>query len=338
MNHHSRRKNIRGKSKRLAAAVAGAAIMSAGMLPGIPTAHAAPNYNNRNVQAANAGTTAAPTTVPDKDLAHKFNQLGERARDWGRDWQNRDRDWGRNWGRDWGRDRDCAYGDRNCATNDQNCAAGDQNCAAGNQNCAPGDQNCAAGNQNCAPGDQNCAVGDQNCVTGAGAACPTATIPGQTNINQPVAPPTVNEKQQMLYQTTSYDNWQWNESTYPQDMALGVLLQNPLQGGAAVPIPNDALGGINNIDFGRQLVIFAHLGTTAAQGYGIGIASIVQTGNDLTVTVRSESPQANQGATATKADDLVPIDRATLNFSNPIKVTFIDQNGTVLGSQNINPS
>ncbi len=107
------------------------------------------------------------------------------------------------------------------------------------------------------------------------------------------------------------------------------LLQPPLQDGKATPIPGNVLSTVNNVDFGNQFVIYAHLGTTAAQGYGIGISRVVQTGNDRTVTVRSISSHPNTALSLTKSDDFVRLYRATLNVATPINVTFVDQNGTV---------
>lgn len=135
---------------------------------------------------------------------------------------------------------------------------------------------------------------------------------------------------QTIYQTDNFSQWSWNQAAYPADMGLGVLLQNPNLTENATAIPDNILSQITNIDFSRHFVLFANLGSVAAKGYGIGIEKVVQTGNDFTVTVRTKSPAANETLTDTKRDDLVLIDRATLDFSNPILINFVDQNGTRL--------
>lgn len=156
--------------------------------------------------------------------------------------------------------------------------------------------------------------------------------------NQPVVPQTLAASQQVLFQSANYDTWSWNESTYPQEMTFGVFLRNPLQNGLSTPIPKNVLSTFNNVNFGNQFIIYAHLGTKLSPGHAIGISRVVQNGNDLTVTVRTNSPQPNNALGPTKADDLVQIDRATLNFAVPINITFVNENGTILNNYTINPS
>lgn len=145
---------------------------------------------------------------------------------------------------------------------------------------------------------------------------------------------TLGASQQVIYQNHNYDNWLYS-AAYPKDMAFGVLLKNP-QTGSATPLPSALLHSLNNINFGNRLAVYAHLGTTSPQGYGIGISRIEQNGNDLIVTVRAKSPQPNETLTSTQSDAYVAIDRSLLNMGAPIHVRFVDQNGTVLGDYTAN--
>lgn len=166
----------------------------------------------------------------------------------------------------------------------------------------------------------------------------TTALNNQPVAPQTVAPQTLAANQQVLFQTSNYDTWSWNEATYPQDMAFGVFQQNPLQTGISTPIPKNVLNTVNKVNFGNQFIIYAHLGAKVSPGHAIGISRVEQTGNDLTVTVRANSPQPNIASGPTKADDLVQIDRSTLNFSVPINITFVNENGTILNNYTINPS
>lgn len=159
-------------------------------------------------------------------------------------------------------------------------------------------------------------------------------LPGVTNVINPVTTAvtaTLGASQQVIYQNNNYNNWLWTAGAYPKDMAFGVLLQNPQTAGIATPLPGTLLHSLNNINFNNRLVVYAHLGATSTQGYGIGISRVEQNGNNLIVTVRTNSPQANEFLTHTQSDAYVAIDRGMLNMAVPVHVQFVDQNGTVLG-------
>lgn len=133
-----------------------------------------------------------------------------------------------------------------------------------------------------------------------------------------------------LYSNDSFVNWSWQESAYPADMKLGVLVSPPAA--TQTSIPGVIVDKVDSIDFGRQLVLYAHIGSVADRGYGIGIERVAQTGNDLTVTVRIKSPLANNDWSLTKTNDVIPIDRLALNFTYPIHINFVDQDGVSLSS------
>jgi hypothetical protein len=148
-------------------------------------------------------------------------------------------------------------------------------------------------------------------------------------LTTPVAP----AGQTTLFQTDAFNAWSWREAVYPGDMSFGIALQDPRPTGTDADIPDSVLDGV---DFGRQLLLFAHAGTVAPQGYGVGIAKVVRSGNDLTVTVRTKSPQDGDKA-ATKRGDYLAVDRANLDFRRPVRVAFVDQNGTVLVTYTVVP-
>ncbi|MDF2572121.1 MAG: hypothetical protein K0R55_3725, partial [Sporomusa sp.] len=129
-------------------------------------------------------------------------------------------------------------------------------------------------------------------------------------------------------------DWTWNKSTYPADMKVGVLLSKP-ESAATADIPGIIVDKVDSIDFGRQIVLYAHLGSVADRGYGIGIAKVVQTGNDLTVTIRTKSPLENHRLSPTQTNDVIPIDRLALNFADPIHIKFIDQTGATLSTYTV---
>lgn len=134
-----------------------------------------------------------------------------------------------------------------------------------------------------------------------------------------------------LYSNDAFADWAWHEPSYPADMKVGVLLAKPDAANTA-GIPGVIVDKVDTIDFGRQLVLYAHIGSVAERGYGIGIEKVVQTGNDLTVTIRTKSPLNNDRWLLTKTNDVIPIDRLALNFADPIHINFVDQNGTSLSS------
>lgn len=324
MLHKSSRRLIRRRYKRLAAVVAGAAMMSSALLPGLPTAtiHASPRtHRNPQVAAADTNTTPTsgptattmppaptpnPTPAPSPTPTDPVQVVTANAESYGFNTHGKYTLMTQTGSHAVVRVRS------NGETYKVYLVLQDGNWVIRD---VRSDDN---------RGNKNIYTTDQTVLTPL--------------VNQPVVPQTLAANQQILYQITTYDAWTWNENTYPQDLSVGVFLQNPLQGGIATPFLASALAPVKNIDYGRQFVVYAHLGTTASQGYGIGIALIAQTGNDLTVVVRTESPLPNLALQATKSDDFVPLDRAALNFNNPINITFVDQNGTILGKHTINPS
>lgn len=146
--------------------------------------------------------------------------------------------------------------------------------------------------------------------------------------------PVLTANDRVLYSNNSFADWKWNQNTYPTDMKLGILLSKPLSSSAA-DLPGIIVDKVDSIDFGRQVVLYAHIGSVAERGYGIGIEKVVQTGNDLTVTIRTRSPLENYRLSPTKTNDVIPIDRLALNFDKPINIKFIDNNGTKISTYTV---
>jgi hypothetical protein len=157
---------------------------------------------------------------------------------------------------------------------------------------------------------------------------PASFFPGAALIG-----PTAPAEQTTVFQTDAFKDWNWTEANYPADMAFGIALQDPRPVGTATNIPGTVL---DKTDFARQVLLTANVGSVAPQGYGVAIAKVVRSGNDLTVTVRTKSPQAGDKA-ATKADDYLAVDRTALDFSRPVHIAFTDQYGTVLVTYTVVP-
>lgn len=138
---------------------------------------------------------------------------------------------------------------------------------------------------------------------------------------------------QTLYQTNQYDNWADVQGSLPEGSSLGILLKNRSITGPSVS--NAVLDQTRNIDFNYQFALFAQLANTNVPGYGIGISRVVQTGNDLTVTVQTLRPNSQLRLNPSKLADVVVLNRATLDFSNTIHVTFARPNGTVLANYTV---
>lgn len=144
-------------------------------------------------------------------------------------------------------------------------------------------------------------------------------------------------EQTTIYQTDDYKNWSWNQTLYPQDMNFGVVLTVSQVVGSTIFIPDYVKEQTKNVDFNRELILFAHLGSAPSQGYGIAIEKVAQSGNSLIVTIAAKSPLAGEKLTTSKLDDYILFNRSTLNFNRPIQILFIDRNGTPLSNYIILP-
>lgn len=142
-------------------------------------------------------------------------------------------------------------------------------------------------------------------------------------------PVTLAANQQIIYRTDAYANWTWSESAYPRDMHFAIYRLNPSLFDSADILPDAVRQALAAIDYNRQLVFYADLGSVGYKGYGIGIEKIAQTGNNLIVTIRTKSPSLNS-ETFTKGYDHIAIDRSAVDFTKPVHVHFVTPDGHAL--------
>lgn len=139
---------------------------------------------------------------------------------------------------------------------------------------------------------------------------------------------------QVLYQNTGLNGWSWNEDTYPDDMSFGLVMHYPAKE-EAKPIPDNVLDHIKTIDFGRQFVLYAHLGSVGDKGYGIAVERVVQQGSDIAVTLRTRSPEKGKDAAVSVFDTYITLDRSVLAYGNPTRIRIYDQYGSQLAAYTI---
>lgn len=156
---------------------------------------------------------------------------------------------------------------------------------------------------------------------------PASMFTQRTVIAAPVVDPA---NQKILFQSKDFKGWEWNERAYPTNMHFGIFTRDPRLGDS-VTLPEPLLRSLSNINYNRQMVLYANLGTVAYNGYGIGIEKVSQSGNSLFITVRTKSPTlAGTSLTASKVYDYVPINRSAVDFTKPVHVSFITPEGTAL--------
>lgn len=156
---------------------------------------------------------------------------------------------------------------------------------------------------------------------------PASMFTQKTVIAAPVVDPS---NQKVLFQTKDYSGWEWNERAYPTNMHFGIFTRDPRLGDS-VTLPDEVLRSLSDINYSRQMVFYANLGTVAYNGYGIGIEKVSQSGNSLFITVRTKSPTLTGASlTASKLYDYVPINKNAVDFTKPVHVSFITPEGTAL--------
>ena len=141
---------------------------------------------------------------------------------------------------------------------------------------------------------------------------------------------------QVLYNNVNLGDWTWREAAYPKDMSLGLLMRDPGADETSKRIPDNVLNHIKNVDFSRQFVLFAHLGTVAPNGYGIAVERVVKHGDNIAVTVRAKSPSTAKATELSVLDAYVTLDRSILNYGRPTNITVYDQNGARLVAYTVN--
>lgn len=150
--------------------------------------------------------------------------------------------------------------------------------------------------------------------------------------NRP-APP-VNKR--VLYQTEKYSGWDWYKPAYPGDMAMAVIADYAAQVKHDSRIPEFVLKTAQKVDYRKQVVLFAYLGTGGGAD-AIGIEKVTLSGNELVVAVRTRSVRPGQMETKnlTHPSDFVAIDRNAVDVWGGVNVRFVDQDGKTLGKSRL---
>jgi hypothetical protein len=141
---------------------------------------------------------------------------------------------------------------------------------------------------------------------------------------------------QQLYHNDNLGDWTWNESAYPKDMSFGLLMKDPLTDESGDYVPANVLDQMKTVNFSRQFVLYAHLGTVAPNGYGIAIEKVVRYGNDVAVTLRTKSPRAADSSSLSVLDTYITLDRSVLANGRPTTITVYDQTGVRLVAYTVN--
>lgn len=141
-------------------------------------------------------------------------------------------------------------------------------------------------------------------------------------------------KNQVLFESREYRDWQWDRNQYPRDMAFTAVVskQQLTQGNSRIPAA--VLNQASKVNYNKDITLFAYLGTMTGSGYDIGIEKVVLNGNTMTVQVRAKSPRSWQwsGWKVSRPADFVTIDRQLVNKLGTVTVNFVDQTGKVLGN------
>lgn len=143
----------------------------------------------------------------------------------------------------------------------------------------------------------------------------------------------------VLYSTDKYKNWQWHLAGYPQGTGVAAIYSYELQAKQMnlQSVPQPVIDKLHDVDLTNKVALVAYLGGTSSSN-SIGIEKVILKGNNLTVNVRTKSPQINAPTTMDYVypSDYVLLDRSIFETNGDINVTFIDQNGKVLGKIKIN--
>lgn len=166
-----------------------------------------------------------------------------------------------------------------------------------------------------------------------GAIWTTYRVMGKDNSNPPAQTPTA----KVLFKTDEFADWEWSKGAYPSDMAFATIVDYREQLKQDERIPEDVLKQVQDVDYSKQVILFAYLGTAPSGGYGIGIEKVSITGNNITVQVRTMSPRPGQPVTLaiTHPADYVAIDRQVVDIWGGVNVNFVDQAGKVLSKNRL---
>ncbi len=136
----------------------------------------------------------------------------------------------------------------------------------------------------------------------------------------------------VIFRTDKYDGWDWHKGAYPRDMAMTVIVDYAAQAEQESRIPAHVLERAKDVDYSGKAVLFAYLGSGGGAD-AIGIEKVTVTGGNMVVQVRTRSVKPGEMETKnlTTPSDFIAIDRKHIDVWGGVNVTFVDQNGKVLG-------
>lgn len=136
--------------------------------------------------------------------------------------------------------------------------------------------------------------------------------------------------ERILFATDRFGGWDWYKKAYPPGMAFAIVT-GPEQSKGEPSVPSAILDRAGEIDYSRQLLVVAYLGTGGGAD-AIGVERVTLSGREMTVRVRTKSIRPGELETMNISN---PADFAILDRSlagGVTQATFIDQKGAVLAT------
>ncbi|EIW18920.1 MULTISPECIES: hypothetical protein [Pelosinus] len=143
-------------------------------------------------------------------------------------------------------------------------------------------------------------------------------------------------KTKVLFKTNKYKDWKFYRSEYPQEMSFTAIDNHNGRLTYNNRISKEIVNQFKESKFTNKLILFANMGASSAQS-DIGIEKVTVSGRNMTVYVHTKSPHPDQFITMNiiYPDDYVAIDRSLIEGQGTMKITFIDQNGTIIGKDKL---
>jgi hypothetical protein len=143
-------------------------------------------------------------------------------------------------------------------------------------------------------------------------------------------------KTKVLFKTNKYKDWKFYRSEYPQEMFFAAIDNHNGRLVYNNRISKEIVNQFKGSKFTNKLILFANMGASSAQS-DIGIEKVTVSGKNMTVYVHTKSPRPDQFITMNiiYPDDYVAIDRSLIEGQGTMKITFIDQNGKIIGKDKL---
>lgn len=143
-------------------------------------------------------------------------------------------------------------------------------------------------------------------------------------------------KTKVLFKTNKYKDWKFYRSEYPQEMFFAAIDNHNGRLTYSNCISKEIVNQFKGSKFTNKLILFANMGASSAQS-DIGIEKVTISGKNMTVYVHTKSPHPDQFITMNiiYPDDYVAIDRSLIEGQGTMKITFIDQTGTIIGKDKL---